>query len=730
MATAEAAPAAATADQGESEYYIATSTSLSERRPRTLKQGDTFGLFDRFGDVPGEPGTPEGLYHRDTRYLSRYCMLLDGRPMMLLGSAVADNNALLTADLTNPDYKVEDRVVLPRDTIHVERTKFLAAGSCYERVGIFNFDIKPHELTLTLRFDCDFADLFEVRGQQRARRGKRSERVEGRDRVVFSYAGLDGVTRETAIVFDPAPASLDRRGARYTLTLAPRERIALFIAVCCNEGGPPPPPKRFFVALRASRSQHRRVVGRAATVETSNQIFNEMLCRSMSDIAMLITDTEHGPYPYAGIPWFSTAFGRDGIITATEMLWIDPRIAQGVLRYLAATQATEVDPVADAEPGKILHETRHGEMARLGEVPFGRYYGSVDTTPLFVLLAGLYYRRTGDLATIVGLWPAIKLALHWIDRYGDRDGDGLVEYRKQAEGGLDNQGWKDSRDSIFHADGELATGPIALVEVQSYVYAAKRSAAELARLLGESELGDQLEAAADRLRQRFEEAFWCEELGFYALALDGDKRPCQVRSSNAGQALISGIAAPERARRVGEQLLGAGFFSGWGIRTIAVGEPRYNPMAYHNGSVWPHDNALIALGLRRYGLRDQVKRLLGGLFDAAATMDQRRLPELFCGFPRSPGVGPTSYPVACSPQAWAAAAPFAVLQACLGLEFDPAARQVRFQHPTLPRFVGEVVIRDLRIGSGHVDVRLQRHGGEVALDVLNRVGEIGVAITL
>jgi glycogen debranching enzyme len=728
MAPAEAEPLEL--EDTESEYYIAATASLSERRPRTLKQGDTFGLFDRLGDIAGEPGSPDGLYHRDTRYLSRYTMLLDGRPMMLLGSAVADNNALLTADLTNPDYKVDDRVVLPRDTVHVVRTKFLAAGCCYERVGIFNFDIRPHELTLTLRFDCDFADLFEVRGHARPRRGQRSETVAGPDRVVFSYAGLDGVTRETAVVFDPAPTALDRRQARYTLTLQPRERTALFVAVCCAEGAPPPPPKRFFLALRATRKLHRRVVRRAATVESSNQIFNEMFCRSMSDIAMLITDTDHGPYPYAGIPWFSTVFGRDGIITAAEMLWVDPRIAQGVLRFLAATQASEVDPAADAEPGKIMHEMRHGEMARLGEVPFGRYYGGVDTTPLYVLLAGLYLRRTGDLATIAALWPNIKRALAWIDEFGDRDGDGLIEYRKQGEGGLDNQGWKDSRDSIFHADGELATGPIALVEVQSYVYAAKRSAAEMARLLDEPALATRLDAAASALQQRFEEAFWCEEIGFYALALDGDKRPCRVRSSNAGQALISGIAAPERAKRVGEQLLGAGFFSGWGIRTIAVDEPRYNPMAYHNGSVWPHDNALIALGLRRYGLRDQVKRLLGGLFDAAAYMDQRRLPELFCGFPRSSGVGPTSYPVACSPQAWAAAAPFAVLQACLGLEFDPAARQVRFQHPTLPRFVGEVVIRDLRLGSAHIDVRLQRHGGEVAVDVLNRVGDIGVAITL
>ena len=463
---------------------------------------------------------------------------------------------------------------------------------------------------------------------------------------------------------------IDEGSARFLVKLGPREHSSIFMTVECEESTPQQRPiRQFFTGLRDSGRALRALSVRAASIETSNDIFNEVLCRSVADLYMLMTDKPQGAIPYAGIPWYSTPFGRDAIITAIEMLWMDPSVATGVLRFLAATQAKEIKKDAEAEPGKIVHEIRSGEMARLGEVPFAFYYGSVDSTPLFVILAGLYFERTHDLALVSELWPNIEAALNWIDTYGDKDRDGFVEYQG-GETGLTNQGWKDSADSIFHADGSDPVGPIALCEVQGYVYAAKRLGAKIAAANGLAKRAAELEREAETLRLRFEEAFWCDDIGTYALALDGRKRPCRVRSSNAGQLLFTGIVSKERAAAVAEQLLGPNFFTGWGIRTIASSEARYNPMSYHNGSVWPHDNALIGLGFARYGLRHEAQRLLAGLYNTSRYMDLRRPPELFCGFRRTPGKGPTLYPVACSPQAWASAAPLALLQACLGLEFD------------------------------------------------------------
>jgi glycogen debranching enzyme len=712
----------------ESPFYIPM-TGPAARPRRSLKHDDTFIVLDSHGDIGASAGGPDGLFNADTRYLARLELVLDEMQPLLLGSNLRDDNSALTVDLTNPDVYRNGRIALQRDILHIVRTIFLWRGTAYQRIGLQNHGDRPASFDLTLLFDNDFADLFEVRGEKRPRRGIGSGKLLGPADVVLEYSGLDGKSRATALHFDPRPTRLSVNAATYHLDLAPHQVSSLFVAASCNKPANFK-PARFFRGLLAHRREMRSSTAGAASIETSNDIFNEVLCQSMADLNMLMTDTPQGRYPYAGIPWYSTTFGRDGIITALQMLWIDPQVARGVLRRLAFYQARTVDPLADAEPGKILHEMRGGEMAELREVPFALYYGSVDATPLFVLLAGLYVERTGDDETLAELWPAIEAALRWIDGAGDPDRDGFVEYRRASEQGLANQGWKDSYDAIFHADGRLAEGYIALAEVQGYVFAGKKLAARCAARLGKPEMAQKLEAEADLLAERFEQAFWCDELGTYALALDGAKEPCRVRTSNAGQLLFTGIVREDHARLVAVDLMRPHFFTGWGIRTVAMGEARYNPMSYHDGSIWPHDNALIALGLARYGLKHSVAHLFKALFDAATYMDLRRLPELFCGFRREKGRGPTLYPVACAPQAWASATPFTLLEAALGLEFDARRGEIRLRNPRLPAFLNEVILRELRLGTSSVDLRISRHGDEVSLEVLRTRGRIQVSIVL
>jgi glycogen debranching enzyme len=697
------------------------------RPPRALKYGDTFVVLDSRGDI-GMSSASGGLFHQDTRHLSRLEMLIDERPPLLLGSNLRDDNSSFFVDLTNPDLMDGQHVSLEKDQLHIRRTIFLWRDTAYQRFGVRNYGKQTIRLRLSILFESDFADLFEVRGTPRERHGTASAKVNGDDQVLLIYLGLDAKVRRTALNFDPPPDRLTTAAAVYDLQLAPGEMRPLFLAVSCEHVDRRPMP--FLRGLMAARREMREASRGRTSVVTSNERFNEILCRSAADLAMLMTTTPQGRYPYAGIPWYSTTFGRDGLITALQMLWWRPEVARGVLRRLAAYQAKTTDPLADAQPGKILHEMRGGEMAALREVPFGLYYGSVDSTPLFVLLAGLYAERTGDIETVGGLWSAIEAALGWIDGPGDADGDGFVEYERASEQGLVNQGWKDSYDAIFHADGRLAQGAIALVEVQGYVYAAKRMAARCARRLGRDAVAQELDAQASRLAERFEAAFWCPALGTYALALDGEKKPCAVRTSNAGQVLFTGIAAPDRARSVANDLMQPSFFSGWGIRTVATSEARYNPMSYHDGSVWPHDNALIALGLARYDAKRSIQALFAGLFGAATYMDHRRLPELFCGFQRHHGQGPTLYPVACAPQAWASAAPFTLLEAALGLEFDPFNNEIRLRNPRLPEFLDEVTMRDLQLGSSSIDLRARRHGDTVSLDSTRIKGQIRVSIVL
>jgi glycogen debranching enzyme len=715
--------------QHQNTFYIQATSSRTDDRTRVLKHGDTFAVFDRFGDVQPVGLGEQGLYHDGTRFLSRLELRVGGRRPLLLSSTVRKENDLLAVDLSNPDLKGPGgELVLARGELHVFRSKFIWQNVCYERLRISSFGRDPLHVDLTVDFDADFADIFEVRGSKRPQRGHRTEAPPDPAGVCFVYDGLDGVRRRARIVFEPSPTELTARRATYRLELAPRQAATVIVTVGCELGDDAPamaPLDQAFVSLTGELS---RACFSGPRIQATSDELDEWIARSISDLQMMTTDTPQGAYPYAGVPWFSTPFGRDGIITAMEALWFEPALAKGVLGFLAATQADETAPERDAQPGKILHEARGGEMAALGEVPFGRYYGSVDATPLYVMLAAAYLRRTGDVAFIRSLAPHVDRALAWIERDGDLDGDGFVEYARQTPKGLVQQGWKDSHDSVFHADGTLADGPIALCEVQGYVYAAFHAAAEIATTLGRPGHAETYLRKAQVLRARFAERFWDRELGTYVLALDGEKRPCRVRTSNAGHALWTGIAEPAHARAVAETLMRDEGFSGWGIRTLAASEARYNPMSYHNGSVWPHDNALVAAGFSRYGFADLGLRVFTAMLAASATVDLRRLPELFCGFTRRPGEGPTLYPVACAPQAWASAAVFMLLGAALGISIDGARGEIAFNHPVLPAGLGELRINGLQVGSGRIDLLIETQPHDVGLTVLRRDPSVSVVV--
>jgi glycogen debranching enzyme len=710
----------------QDQYYILATSSRVDQQPRVLKHGDTFAVLDRSGNIQQIGLGEQGIFHAGTRHLSGLEMRLMDRRMLFLSSTVREDNAMITVDLANPDIVVDGEVVLARNQVHIMRSLFLWKGVCYDRLLVRNYAMRPVQVKLSVVFEADFADIFEVRGLKRDQRGEMLEPKIDRDSVRLSYRGLDDVVRATSIVFSPTPASLQRGQAELEDELPPLGEKAFFLTIACESSDAQPGVLAFDEAIAAAAEDWRTLRADRPRIFTSSEQLNDWLARSDADLHMMVTRTEHGPYPYAGVPWYSTVFGRDGIITALMCLWTDPSMARAVLGFLAENQAHATDAERDAEPGKILHEMRSGEMAALGEIPFGRYYGSVDATPLFVMLAGAYYQRTNDLDFIRGLWPHIQAALDWIDLYGDADGDGFVEYERRSSKGLTVQGWRDSWDSVFHADGALADGPVALAEVQGYVFAAKRAAAELAVYLGRNEHAARLFEEADALRERFEHVFWCDELSTYAMALDGAKRPCRVCASTAGQLLFTGIASPGRAERVAHTLLSDACFSGWGVRTVCASDARYNPMSYHNGSVWPHDNAIIAAGLARYGLVNEMQKLTSALFDASAFVDLHRVPELFCGFTRRLGEGPTLYPVACAPQAWSAAVAFFILQAMLGLKIDAPHRQVRFVRPVMPETVKEIEIRNLRVGDASVDLSLERFAKDVAIELIRREGDVEV----
>jgi glycogen debranching enzyme len=708
------------------QFYIRASSSLADERTRVLHSADSFAIFDRSGNIQPVGIGQQGFFHKETRHLSRLELYFCGIRPILLSSTVREDNVLFGVDLTNPDMTLVPGESLPRGTLHIHRTKFLTDTTCYERIAVHNFGDRQVSIDISFEFDADFADIFEVRGEKRPRRGAILPARFESSAVTLGYEGLDGIRRTTRLECKSGSADAESGQLLVPLQVASHQEASFILTIECGRSEVRVPLPRFEDALEKLSRQRKKGPLADARIITSDERVNKWLRRSQADLEMMVTPTPFGFYPYAGVPWFSTVFGRDGIITALQLLWLAPEVARGVLLYLAETQATDFSAENDAEPGKILHEVRKGEMAELKEVPFKRYYGTIDATPLFLVLAAAYYERTADLEFIRSIWTNLLAANDWIDQYGDRDGDGFVEYARHADTGLVQQGWKDSGDSIFHSDGSLAQGPIALCEVQSYVFAAKQGMSLLAIQMGDIALSQRLLGEADKLRERFSAMFWSVPLSTFALALDGEKRQCQVRASNAGHCLFSGIASETQSRSVCESLLEPGFYSGWGIRTIASSESRYNPMSYHNGSVWPHDNAFIAWGSLRQRNKRIALRVLSGLLELSSEVVQQRLPELICGFARRAGKGPTLYPVACAPQAWASGAAFMTLQACLGMEIRALERRIYLHYSALPEWLTQVHITNLKIGDANVDLSFERQAESVGFHVQRRTGNVEI----
>lgn len=684
----------------------------AQARSLVLKEGDLFAVLTGSGEIPEEGAF--GLFSRDTRFVSGYRLALeDGEPLTVLR---ASQPAPYAARLFMANAGRSGERPRPAHVVAVDRTLVVTGRAMLERIRVTNYGHEPLFLGLHLQVAADFRDIMAIRRVAPPGGGRLqpSRTLAAGAGWVLAYRGQDGVERSLAVACRPGceagSAAEGRLDLRWELALAPGERrvVGLWLAPHEGEGMPPAPPEapeqeaeRALERLEAGYRTWRQQVAR---IRVGEPRLARLLERGLEDLRALLSDFGEGPFPVAGIPWFAAPFGRDSLWTAYFLLPFAPQLARAVLRTLARFQAERCDDWTDAEPGKILHELRFGELARLGLIPHRPYYGTVDATPLFVALAADYTLATGERGTFQDLEGAVLRAVEWMERYGDIDGDGFLEYRRRSWGGLDNQGWKDSWDSTWHADGSLASPPIAPVEVQGYAYRAYRSLAALMERMGRSDEARRWADRARALAERFDRAFWLDDLGYYAHALDGQRRPLAVVTSNPGHGLWAGIVPQGRLPRVVSRLMDPALFSGYGLRTVAAGQARYNPMSYHNGSVWPHDTAIAAAGLARCGYRTEAARLLRGLLDASEHFEGARLPELFCGFDRAEGP-PVPYPTACSPQAWAAAAPFSMLATLVGLEVDGWSGRAAVQG-RIPVWLGEVEVEGLPTGRGSARLRL------------------------
>ncbi|HKT08061.1 MAG TPA: glycogen debranching N-terminal domain-containing protein [Gemmatimonadaceae bacterium] len=698
------------------------------------KAENIFFLTDPSGCVPVAPGHGLGLYYHDCRYLRGYEVLLGKEQPTILAATTDDIGRSAVLELANPDLRLGRGRLIARETVGIRWTRTLHGDTpgLDDVLELRNLGLEPIVLPLTLEFDARFEDLFAVRGLFQQTLGiRRAPRWSGRS-LTLSYDGHDRCRRTLAITFSRAPESRGRQTARFAIRLAPRRAVTLGVRLRIDERAASHAAGRVSVRTYSTHqaAPHRALAQTPRTsIASDHALLDAVLARSFADLRLLRSSISGDEYYAAGVPWFATLFGRDAAITAIQMLAYEPRIAEQTARLLAAYQARDTNQWRDEQPGKILHSIRVGEMARLGLIPHTPYYGSVDATPLFLILMARHAMWTGDLSLFRELREHVDLALTWMTDGADSNGDGYIDYVSTSEHGLINQGWKDSGDAIVTASGKLASPPIALAEVQGYAFLARILIADVYERAGDPTRAMTLRAEAEALRGRFERDFWLANLDCYALALERDARPLAVVTSNAGQVLWSHIARPARARRVAKCMMSPDMFSGWGIRTLSTRARRFNPVGYHLGTVWPHDNALIATGFRHYGLDAAARRVFDSLLRTAAFFGSYRLPEVFAGFSTSEFRTPVRYPVACHPQAWAAGAVPYLLGALLGLEPDGFAGHLRVVRPTLPDGVNRLDVRNLPVGKSRISIRFTRtKKHRVAVDLLSATGTVELVV--
>ncbi|HEY9788123.1 MAG TPA: amylo-alpha-1,6-glucosidase [Candidatus Obscuribacterales bacterium] len=691
-----------------------------------LKHGSHFLVLDQSALVPSCNSLGYGYYRYDTRHLSQWEIYLDDIPLSLLSSDVKKGYGG-TFLYTNPQT-----AHIAQQKVTIER-QLILQDVLWERLSISNYDNKPLDLQLTIKFQSDFADMFEVRGLNRPQRGTRMLPFvdESGHKLYLAYQGVDGLLMETIIeFFGIVPVSMEDGVVILNVHAPIREARSFEISVSTRWEGQEFTPyahcTSFHDALKQSEDQYREWCGQSASIGTNHDLFDLALERSFRDIYILRQPSPKGLGLGAGIPWYAAIFGRDSAIAALQTLPFMPQLARQCIEVLAAYQGQKTDLFRAERPGKILHELRLGELARTGVVPHSPYFGTVDATQLWLMLFGKYIDWTGDLQFAHELWPNVKLSMKWLEE--EESETGFVRYRRESEHGLENQGWKDSGDSVMHKDGVLAKPPIALCEPQAYLYAARLEVGKVAKLLGHHSYAEKLLEQAETLKERFYKHFWMDNEEYIALALDGDGKQVQVITSNPGHCIWCGILDNDAANKVADKIMTSRLHSGWGIRTLSSGEVAFNPISYHNGSVWPHDNAIIIEGIQKLGRTRDAHLLILEMLEVAQLQPEFRLPELFCGFIREASNKPIDYPVSCSPQAWAAGSLFQVLACCLSFEPEAINNILKINNPSLPSWLGKIEVRNLKVGESKLDLAFNGEGEYTFLQILKKTGKVRVIV--